>query len=549
MSRGFNGSMIYFAMRTLQDWSGNVVWSSGQAPAAGTHAAGTKAGFDLDFDLTKDHLPIELQVGISLVSIDEAQANLDAEMPKFAFDDEAKIAANSWNQASSVITFGGASPAQQTMLDAAVYHLYLMPTVLSDVDGSYVGLDGKVAKADFRYCSDMSLWDTYRTLAPLYGLVAPERARDALRSLNAMAKAGGYFPKWPIATGEAGTMIGASAEVVVADAYAKGIRDFDAEGTYQIMRAAAMGSSEPAGGRGGRNQVSKYMQDGYVPGSVGGSVSWTIEYGQDDMALAQFADALGHRDDALVLRERAHGWQKLYDAQSGFLWAKADDGSWATSHGDPTVHSTDFVEANAWHSLWGPWYDSDRLISTLGGRDAFVAKLENFFVQGKADYDSVDWTTPNSLSRAAMRKYFWGGNEPDIHAPYLFALAGRPDLTQKWLRWIEREVFTAGADGLPGNDDGGTMSAWLVFSALGFYPMAGSDNYVIGAPMVPHAELKIGGGVFTIDATNVSDDHPYVQSVTLNGAPLDHVIIKHADFKPGGALVFTMGSGPSKWGH
>jgi predicted alpha-1,2-mannosidase len=549
MSRGFGGSMIYFALRTKTAWGNAVVWANGQAPAPLTHADGTKVGFDLDFDLSNDHSPIEVQVGISLVSVDGAQANLDAEMPAWSFDDESTNASNAWNQATSVIKFTGGTPAQQTMLNAALYHLYLMPTVLSDTDGSYVGLDSKVAKADFHYCSDMSLWDTYRTLHPLYDLVAPDRARDSARSLVAMAKAGGYFPKWPIATGEAGTMIGASAEVVLADAYLKGTRDFDAEGAYQIMRAAALGSQEPVGGRGGRNQVGKYMQDGYVPSSVGGSVSWTIEYGQDDFALANFAEALGHHDDAIALSNRAHGWQKLYDSQSGFLWAKGDDGSWSSTHGDPSTVSDDFVEANAWHSVWGPWYDADTLITTLGGKDAFVAKLESFFVQGKADYDAVDWTTPGSLSRAAMRKYYWGGNEPDMHAPYLFALAGRPDLTQKWVRWIENEVYGAGADGIPGNDDGGTMSAWLVFSALGFYPIAGSDRYVVGAPMVAHAELQLVGGSFIVDAQDVSDQNVFVQSVTLNGAPLMQPILRHADLKPGGSLMFVMGPKPSKWGR
>ena len=544
MSRGFGGSMIYFAMRTKQDWSGSVMWSNGQAPAAGTHAAGTKVGFDLDFDLKKDPSPVELQVGVSLVSADEAKANLAAEMPTFAFDDESTTASNAWKQALSTIVFAGGDASAQAMLSAAIYHLYLMPTVLSDVDGSYVGLDGKVGKADFHYVSDMSLWDTYRTLHPLYDLVAPDRAKDSARSLVAMAKAAGYFPKWPIATGEAGTMIGSSAEVELADSYVKGVRDFDAEGAYQLMRAAALGTTEPAKGRAGRNQAIKYMQDGYVPGTVGASVSWTIEYGQDDFALANLADALGHSDDATTLRARMHGWQKLYEPTSGFLWAKADDGSWSTPHGDPSVASSDFTEANAWHSLWGPWYDSDALIETLGGKDAFVAKLESFFVQGKADYDAVDWVTPGAISRAAMRKFYWGGNEPDIHSPYLFALAGRPDLTQKWLRWIEREVYGAGADGLPGNDDGGTMSAWLVFSALGFYPIPGSDQYVLGAPMVSHAELVLSGGKLTIDADGVSDDQPYVQAITLNGAPITQPIIHHADLVKGGALVFTMGKTP-----
>ena len=539
LSSGFGGTTIYFALRAKDAWTQAVAWSQGKPPAAGTHASGAAVGLDLDFDLSQSHAPIEIQVALSLVSTDAAAANLAAEMPSFDFDGEAAKTAGAWTDATSVVRFDGGTDAQQAMLHAAMYHALLMPTVVSDVDGAYVGVDGKVAHADgFHYCTDMSLWDTYRTLDPLYDLVMPDRARDVARSLVAMAKASGSFPKWPTGTGEAGTMIGASAEVVLADAYAKGVRDFDAEGAYAIMRAAAMDRADPPLGRGGRNDVVPYMDLGYVPASVGASASFTIEYGQDDAALAQLAGALGHADDAAALGARAHGWQKLYDPASGFLWAKNADGTWATPHGDATIATDDFDEANAWQSVWGPWYDFDGLVAVMGGRDALVQKLESFFEQGKEDYDAVNWT--QALSAGTRRKYYWGGNEPDIHAVYLFALAGRPDLTQKWVRWIENEVYSAGADGLPGNDDGGTMSAWLVFSAVGIYPVPGTDRYVVGAPMFPHAEMKIGGGVFTIDAPNVSDVNVYARSVTLDGTPLTTPTLRHADFHAGGALVFEM---------
>jgi predicted alpha-1,2-mannosidase len=289
------------------------------------------------------------------------------------------------------------------------------------------------------------------------------------------------------------------------------------------------------------------MQLGYVSADKSVSASKTIEYGQDDAALAQLAAALGHTDDAAALQQRLHGWQKLYDPDSGFLWAKNADGSWAAVHGDGSIMTSDFAEADAWQSVWGPWYDVDGLKSVMGGSDPLVAKLESFFEQGKADYDAVEWNAP--LSAGTMRKYYWGGNEPDIHSPYLFALAGRPDLTQKWVRWIENEVYTAGADGIPGNDDGGTMSAWLVFSMLGIYPVPGTDQYVIGAPAFPHAEVKTAGGVVTIDAPDVSDANVYVQAVTWNGAPVQKPLLHHADLRGGGALVFTMGPKPSDWGR
>jgi len=551
MSGGFGGSMVYFAAQTNRPWSNALVWSQGIAPAVGTSAAGVGVGVDLDFDLTGDAGaagPIELQVGLSLVSVAEAQANLAAEMPTFAFDAEAAATAASWAAAVAPVSFTGATSTEQNQLDAALYHLFLMPTVLSDVDGHYVGLDGNVAVADgYHYVSDLSLWDTYRTLDPLYALIAPARALDTVKSLTAMGKAAGYFPKWPIATGEAGAMIGASAEVVLADAYLRGVTDFDAEGAYEILAAAAMSTTTPAGGRGGRNNVLPYMQLGYVPASVGVSVSWTIEYGQDDAALANLATALGHTADATTLNARRTGWSKLFDPATGFLWAKNEDGSWATGHLKPTNFGSDFDEANAWQSLFGPWHDMPGLTGVLGGNEGFVTTLESFFVLGKADYDAVDWTS--LISAGLQRKYYWGGNEPDMHTPYLFALAGRPDLTQRWVRWVENEVFGAGADGLPGNDDGGTMSAWLLYSALGFYPVPGTDAYVVGAPRLPHATLALPGGTFTIDAPGVSDTNLYVQSVMLNGAPLNAPTLHQSDLVGGGSLAFTMGPHASAWGR
>src|SRR5579859_2018718 len=534
LSGGFGGTMVYFVAQWRAPWSSAVVWSAGAAPARGTHAQGTGVGVELDVDLSAAPGPVEVQLGLSLTSAAEAAANLAAEMPTFAFDAEAAVTAAAWSDATSVVQVTGGSAAQQAMMQAAVYHLFLMPTIQSDADGSYVGLDGAVAKAaGWHYCSDMSLWDTYRTLHPLLDLVAQDRATDAAASLTAMAKAKGFFPKWPIGDGEAGTMIGASAEVVLADAYVKGVRGFDVEGAYQILRAAAMDTTDPPGGRGGRDHVVDYMSLGYVPATGGSSASLTIEYGQDDVALGQLAAALGHADDATVLAARAHGWQRLYDPATGYLWAKNADGSWATTHGDPTEQTSDFDEANAAQSLWGPWYDLAGLASAMGGKDALVARLESFFEQGKADYDAIEWSAP--LSVGATRKWYWGGNEPDIHAVYLFALAGHPELTQKWLPWIESEVYTAAADGLPGNDDAGTMSAWLVFSMLGFYPVPGTDQYVLGAPAFPQASIAVPGGRFAITASGVSPQNVYVQGVTLNGAPLATPVIHQSDFTPGGS--------------
>jgi len=546
MSGGFGGYDVFFEGRTRAPWTEAIVWHDGEAPAAGDAASGAGVGFVLSFDVSSA-APVEMQIGVSLVSAQGAKENLAAELPSFSFDDAAKRTADAWDALLGAVRVTGGTERQRAMMTAALYHLFLMPTVQSDADGAYRGMDGQVHQADgFRYVSDMSLWDTYRTLHPLYSLIAPDRALDSVRSLHEKAKQGGFFPKWPIATGESGTMIGSSAEVVVADAYIKGITGFDAEGAYSMLRAAAMDPTPPPGGRGGRDHVEPYMTLGYVPSTItDGSVSRTTEFAVDDFALAALAEGLGHTDDAAALRARAVGYRKLYDPDTGFLWARADDGSWSSNHAEPTAFADEFVEADAWQSLWMVAMDADGLADLAGGKPAVVKQLSSMFDQTRDDYEQIDWA--NLLKSGAPRPYYWAGNEPDINAPYLFAQLGRPDLTQKWVAWLRATQYTDGPDGIPGNDDGGTMSAWFVFSALGFYPIVGSDRYVLGAPLFPHAEIAVGGGTFTIDAPEVSDTNVYVQSVELNGAELDVAEIRHADIEAGGSLVFHMGPTPSVW--
>lgn len=548
MSDGFGGYWVYFAARTKAPWKASQVWQNGEAPAPGAAASGKGVGFDLEFDLAAEPGPVEIAIGLSMVSVEGAKANLDAEIPTFDFDKTANATAAEWDQLLNRVSVTGGHDDDRIKMEAAVYHLFLMPSVHSDADGSYLAADGTVQKADgFDYMTDLSLWDTYRTLHPMYDLMAPEYARSSVISLHEKAKSGGFFPKWPIAHMDSGTMLGASAEVVLGDAIVKGITDFDAEGAYQILRAAAMDPVAPAGGRGGRGDVEPYMALGYVPSSKGRSVSMTTEYANDDFGLAALAEALGHTEDAAALRARALGYRELYDPETGFLWAKDEAGDWATPHTEATNFSEEYAEANAWQSLWMVAEDIEGLAELAGGRDKLVAKAEEMFERGREEHEGIDYSQP--LSAGAMRLYYWGANEPDIHAPYVFAQLGRPDLTQKWVAWCRAYLYTAGADGLPGNDDGGTMSAWFVFSALGFYPIPATDRYIVGAPLFPHAELAVPGGTFTIDAPDVSDENVYVQSVTLNGEPLDRAEIRHSELKAGGSLVFEMGPSPSQWGR
>ncbi len=549
MSGRFGGVTVYFEARAKKPWLAQRVWSAAAPFADGTTAAGTGVGAQLEFDVS-DGAPVELQVAVSFVDAAGAASNLAAEQPAWDFDGTRARAEAAWNELLSAVRVAGGTEDERRLFYSALHHAFLMPTVGQDADARYRGHDGQVHTASgFTFVGDLSLWDTYRTAHPLYHLVAPRLGRDAVASLTAMAQQAGAFPKWPLATGDTGSMVGASAEVVVADAYLRGVRDFDASGAYGLLRAAALSPTAPAGGRGGRGDVVEYDALGYLPAdSKDGTASVTCEYAQDDFALGNLAAALGEDADARRLLARAKGYRKLYDAPSGFLRAKKADGSLKVPAGFAPLQLSDaeYVEANAWHTLFCAPHDAEGLMELLGGQQAFLERLTDFFAKSKEEWESLP---ADSVLRSLPRPYYWPGNQPDIHAAWLFAQAGRPALTQQWSRWAADTFFRPAPDGLPGNDDGGTMSSWYVFSALGLYPLVGSDVWLVGAPRFPKVTLAVPGGTFTIDAPEASAENLYVQSAELNGQPLAVAELRHADLKPGGRLLFRMGKAPSSWGR
>lgn len=556
MTDGYGGYQVYFAARTRTAWSEHKVWSEGSPPAAADHAQGKGVGLALTFPAAGDAAaPIELQVAVSLVSQEYAIKTLDAELPDWDFAGTRQKTAAAWQKVLDVAHVTGGSDTQRRMFYSALYRSFLMPTVHSESDGAYLGFDGKTQSAQgFQYVSDLSLWDTYRSLHPLYSLVAPARALDVVRSLHAMALAHGAFPKWPLAGGDSGCMIGAPAELIVADTYLKGLTDFDAAGAYEILRAAAVSPLAPAGGRGGRDQADLYMKYGYVPSQVGGSVSRTTEYARGDFALAELAQALGKTQDAAELHARARSYSQLYDPSVGFLRARKADGSFSWTSFTPESFSSDYVEANAWQSLLMNDHDPAGLAAMLGGTAQLVDKLTQMFEQTRLAYEAEDHTNPTL--GADRPPYYWQGNETDIHAPFLFAQLGHPELTQRWVRFLMQTQYSDRPDGLPGNDDGGALSSWYVFAALGIYPIVGSDRYVLSIPQFPKIELGIGGGVFTIEAVTATGEPAtdllatgYVQRATLDGQPLARPELRHRDLQPGRTLRFVIGPDPVSWGQ
>lgn len=536
MSGGFGGYTVYFVARAATPWTSHQVWSMGTAPSAAMTAMGTGVGAVLTVPGN-----FEMAVGISLVSVAGARANLAAEVPQISVDTVSAQARAKWAAILDRVLLTGGTEEERRVFYTSLYHAFLMPSVISDVSGDYQLAGQPVQTATWHQMSDLSLWDTYRTVSSLYAWLAPESARDQARSLVAFGEGLGAYPKWPIATGESGTMLGASAEIVVADAVVRGISGTGADIGWPRLRAAAMDLATPIGGRGGRGDVVDYINLGYVPLTAGRSVSTTTEYANDDFALAQLAGALGHTADKDTLMVRSRGWRKLYDPAVGFLRGKSANGAFPPSANfNPLDMSGEYAEANAWHSLWmAAIHDPDGLSEIMGGTEAAVAKLEEFFTLAKTNWDTADESAANF-----PRPYYWHGNEPDINAPFLFAQLGRRDLTSKWAKWVADTMYSDTPAGVAGNDDGGTLGSWYVLAALGVYPIAGSDRWIIAAPRFPQARIRVGGHELVVTAEGISEKAIYVQSVEIDGALVEGNELTHAQLVGASALRFVMGTSP-----
>lgn len=449
--------------------------------AGATSAEGTRSGLALRYEATPG-APTEvvLRVGISFVDVDGARANLEAEATARTFDEVRAAARETWEEALGVVEVEGGTDSRRRILYTALYHAQLMPTLLTDVDGRYRGLDKEVHDTGgaFTYYSDFSLWDTYRTFHPLANLLFPGPQRDFLRSLEAMAVEGGSMPVWPLAIGDTGSMIGTSADVVFADAYAKGFEDFDVETAYQALRALATGPPPP--GNSGRDGLERCLEVGWCPADeMSGSVSKTLEYATDDYCLARFAADLGHADDAAMFGERAGAWEHLWDGT--FLAPRNADGSFGWY--SEWSRSDAYVEGTPWQYLFMVPHDAAGLAAVMGGADAFVERLSAFMQGGRDDFSSI---IPSN--------YYWHGNEPTILSPWLFGYGGRSDLTREWTTWVADAAYTLEPHGLAGNDDGGTLSSWYVFAAAGLYPLPCTDDYLLSAPLFDRVVWHLEGG-------------------------------------------------------
>ncbi|HSQ66899.1 MAG TPA: GH92 family glycosyl hydrolase [Polyangiaceae bacterium] len=526
-SSRYGGLDIYFAARFDAPFVSFGTFSSGTLTDASTSATGADVGAYLHFDATTK-TTFEAHIGVSLVDGAHALANLVAEDTTF---EAARAAADqAWEARLGRARIRARSDHDRRIFYTALYHTALMPALSMDTDGSYRGIDGNVHTASgFRYFSDFSLWDTYRTLHPFITLLYPEDAADLAASLVQMGKDGGFIPRWPIGPGEAGGMVGDGGTIVLADTYVKGVTSWDTQGGYAIAKQQATVPAAPSA-KGGREDLADWLALGYYPAPADDSVAKTLEYGAADDALGTWAAAMGQQADADTFHARGKGWQKLYDPASHFIFPKTADGTMTPAL--PTAMGGPYTEGDAWQYNFMVPYDTDGLVAAMT-RPVLLGRVEQLFTRFACTGKSNDFPNP----------YYWPSNEPDLFSGWVFGAVGDPVRAGRWLRWTTLTHFDDTPAGLPGNDDSGTMSAFYLFASLGFYPVPGADRYVLGSPLFPYATLATPTGTITVDAPAASKKTRFAKSVTLGGAPIA-AFVHHGDLVHGATLHFEMTATP-----
>ena len=531
------GVKIFYAARFSRPLTGHGVWHDGVVAAGETTRQGQQIGAYFEF---AGDAPVVLGVGLSFVDEAHAAMNLAAEAPDLDFDAARDAAAAAWEDALARVELHGRSESDFRVFYTALYHTLLMPTLASDGDGSYRGLDGEVHTAAFDYYTDLSLWDTFRTQHPLLTLLYPEYQVDFMRSLARMAADGGWMPRWPLGTGYTGGMLGESATIVFADSYARGltIPADEIAGAYAAMRETALEPVPPGSPYPGRTGVLDYIELGYVPLEAGGSsVSWTLESAYNDFALAGLAAALGEADDAAMFGARAGNYRNTYDPVSQLMVGRHQDGSFVADV-DPLSWQDFYAEGDALQYVWYAPHDLEGLAALMGGREVLLTRLRDLFAA--SEQEVVD---------LMPQRYYWHGNEPDLHAAFIFSALGEPADAARWSRWISAERYDDTPAGLAGNDDAGTLSAWYVLAAAGLFPIAGTDTYLVGSPRFTRMTLHLAGGDLVIDAPAADADAIYVDDLRLDGAPVTSPRLRHADLASGGTLRFDMVEQPGAWGQ
>ena len=543
-SEGWGGEKVYYFVMEFSRSFDSAGVAQRDKDVEGKQSSGKETKGHFDFK-TKAGEQIEVRVGLSTVSVEGARNNLKTEIPNWDFDAVSKAASAAWEQALSAVTVQTKDAHLSKTFYTSFYHSLLAPTLLSDVDGQFHGPDGQVHQTHgYNYYTELSLWDTFRAENPLLTLAQPQRVNDFVKTMLAHFTIFNHqtLPVWPEGGKETWCMIGNHAIPVIADAYRKGFRDYDANEALHDM----MASTEV-----NREQLEAYRSRGFIPTGKGRqSVSKVLEYSYDDACIGRMAKMLGQEKTAQKYLSRSHNWENVFDPSTGFMRGKNVDGSWVTPFGEKETDSitfNEYTEANAWQYNFFVPQDVAGLISKLGGDDKFVARLDEMF-DTKATIPNLH-SIPDVTGVIGMYSH---GNEPDQHVAYLYNYAGQPWKTQARVRQIARTLYNDTPSGICGNDDCGQTSAWYVFSAIGFYPVDPAGGaYILGSPLVDQATVTLDskyyqGRAFTVAAENNSPANMYIQSASLNGKPFTRSFILQDEIAAGGKLVLVMGPTPNK---
>jgi predicted alpha-1,2-mannosidase len=529
------GRQIYFSMKFSKPFESAEIYSKGTLLESGvSEAKSTSLRCVLKFK-TRANEVVHVKTGISGVSAEGAAGNVMAEAPGWDFDGARAAAYAAWRRELGRIQVSSDDQKHLEIFYTGLYHMMVAPTLFDDADGRYRGMDGSIhtlAKGVHNY-STFSLWDTYRSLHPMYTLILAERVPDFVNCLIRMAEQSPQgVPVWPLQGSETGCMVGYHSAPVVAEALAKGFRGIDVKSAYAVFKKRA----EVDDYRG----LAAYRKLGYVPcDAQDESASKTLDYAYDDRAVAAIAKAAGQDADYAMLMKRSRSFVNLYDKESGFIRPKFTDGHWAAPFNPKSIKITkwrDYTEANAWQTTFCVQHDPALLIETLGGNKPFVEKLDQLFNQSS----ELPPDMPPDVT--GMVGQYAHGNEPSHHIAYLYNYAGAPHKTQARIRSLLETMYDNKPDGMAGNEDCGQMSAWFVISSLGLYAVDPvSARYDFGTPLFDRVEVKGSGGrKLTIEAKRQSAKSIYIRSVEWNGSPVSGLSVDHAQLAKGGTLTFHL---------
>ena len=558
----------YFTARFDRPFTGHGTWKD-DALSPGSDSSENGAGKNgawVTFD-SSDERQVLVKVGLSYTGLAGARANLAAEAGDRNFDETRTAAHERWEQMLHKVEITGGDHDRRVAFYTALYHALMHPNAIGDVDRSYMGFDGRVHRAaDYTPMANFSLWDTYRPQNQLLELLTPDAARDVGLSLLAVHREGGWLPRWELANSETNIMTGDPVTPFLVENWSKGLLAGHEQEAYAALRANATSTPPADSPYNGRNGNPWYTQRGYIPSGLdcvykGGDndcqhpASATLEYAAADAALARMAAGLGHHRDARMFAARGQNHRNLWDGRIDAFRPRMEDGSWMDPY-DAATGNEQFHESGAYQYQWLVPQDPKGMIGLLGGRAPANARLDAFFAYDKllADPEGTartEWV--NSAYNYYGAKTYNPNNEPDLLSPYTYLWTGQPWKTATVVRAAET-LFTNGPDGMTGNDDLGTMSAWYVFSSLGLYPtMSGANFYGVSSPQFPAAKVQVGhyrrqGGTLTISAPGASAGNRYIRSARLDGRRLRRTFVRQREIERGGRIEYALAGEPSAWG-